>query len=83
MSFHYDNSTPDTAISKVELSFACRELVDLDTFSLSDPQVIMYMKDTKQTSWNEIGRTEIIWNNLNPNFVKTIIVDYHFESNNR
>jgi hypothetical protein len=67
-------------ITKVELSFACRELVDLDTFSLSDPQVVVYMCDTTAKNWNEIGRTEIIWNNLNPNFVKTIILDYHFES---
>ena len=29
--------------------------------------------------WHEIGRTEIIWDNLNPKFVKTFILNYRFE----
>ena len=32
-----------------------------------------------KASWFEVGRTEIIWDNLNPEFVKKFIVDYYFE----
>ena len=31
------------------------------------------------TKWINIGTTEVIHDNLNPEFVKKIIVDYHFE----
>jgi len=31
--------------------------------------------------WYEKGRTEMIKNNLNPSFVKTITIDYMFEEN--
>lgn len=51
----------------------------MDTFSKSDPQVILYLKNNNTGSWTEFGRTEIIWDNLNPNFVKTYVLDYHFE----
>ena len=27
----------------------------------------------------QFGRTEIIWNNLNPNFVKKFVLEYYFE----
>lgn len=29
--------------------------------------------------WTKIGDTEIVWDNLNPNFLKTFIIDYYFE----
>ena len=29
--------------------------------------------------WQKLGQTEVIHDNLNPEFVKKIIVDYHFE----
>ncbi len=29
--------------------------------------------------WQKIGQTEVIHDNLNPEFVKKIIVDFHFE----
>lgn len=29
--------------------------------------------------WFEIGRTEVIMDNLNPKFIKSFSVEYHFE----
>eukprot|EP01096_Ripella_sp_DP13-Kostka_P000596 TRINITY_DN1064_c2_g1_i2.p1 TRINITY_DN1064_c2_g1~~TRINITY_DN1064_c2_g1_i2.p1 ORF type:complete len:956 (+),score=432.93 TRINITY_DN1064_c2_g1_i2:97-2964(+) len=65
--------------SKVELHFACEKLKNMDTFSKSDPQVIVFAKDIRTNKYNEIGRTERIDDNLNPVFSKSIVVEYHFE----
>ncbi|CAD8183858.1 unnamed protein product [Paramecium pentaurelia] len=62
---------------KLELFISCRGLANMDTFSKSDPYVIMYVKRNNQ--WSEVGRTEIIQDNLNPNFAKTFIIEYYFE----
>lgn len=29
--------------------------------------------------WLELGRTEVIMDNLSPNFIKSFTVEYHFE----
>jgi Ca2+-dependent lipid-binding protein len=62
---------------QVELFFSCRKLLDLDTMSKSDPQVRLYYKT--KVGWKLTGKTEIIKDNLNPNFVKSICLDYIFE----
>lgn len=61
----------------VNLSFQCHDLPNMDTMSLSDPFCILY----KQTGrvWTKLGQTEIIHDNLNPTWVKTIACEYHFE----
>ena len=46
----------------------------MDTFSKSDPQIFIYMKGGKVKDWKFMGKTEIIWNNLNPKFSKSLIV---------
>lgn len=33
--------------NKIQLSISCRNLVDLDILSKSDPQVFLYIKDSK------------------------------------
>ena len=70
----------DSSLSnKVELSFSCRNLVDLDTFSKSDPIVQVFIKDSRAGAYAKLGETERIDNNLNPDFVKTFVIDYFFE----
>ena len=64
---------------KIEISISCRSLKDTDVFSKSDPQVIFKMKNASNGKWFELGRTEVIKNNLNPNFKKIFSVDYMFE----
>ncbi|XP_061522206.1 LOW QUALITY PROTEIN: copine-3-like [Phycodurus eques] len=66
-------------VTRVALSVSCENLMDMDYFSKSDPQCVMYMS-TSGTTWVEVGRTEKIMNCLNPNFSKTFVIDYHFET---
>ncbi|KAK7603007.1 hypothetical protein V9T40_003006 [Parthenolecanium corni] len=65
--------------SEVELTISCRNLLDCDVFSKSDPMCVIFYKSSEMPDWKEIFRTETIDNNLNPNFVKKAILTYHFE----
>lgn len=66
-------------LQKIEISISCRSLKDTDVFSKSDPQVIFRMKNPSTGKWFDVGRTEVIQNNLNPNFKKIFSIDYMFE----
>jgi len=63
---------------KIELFLSCRRLANKDVFSKSDPYVKIYMGKAGG-GYNLIGQTETIQDNLNPNFSKSIVVDYVFE----
>lgn len=63
---------------KIELSFACHDLVDLDTITLTDPFLIV--EEQVGQNWVRIGRTEVVYNNLNPQFAKSFPVDFYFEN---
>ncbi|XP_043407184.1 copine-8 isoform X10 [Chelonia mydas] len=65
--------------TKVELSVSCRNLLDRDTFSKSDPICVLYTQGIGSKEWREFGRTEVIDNTLNPDFVRKFIMDYFFE----
>jgi len=70
--------------AEVDISIHCANLADMDTFSKSDPFVVAYMAldaSARQTGvgWEEIGRTEIVWDNLNPHFAHSFRLNYHFE----
>jgi hypothetical protein len=62
---------------KVELFISCRKLKNMDYFSLTDPQVILYTE--KNGNYMYVDKTEMIQDNLNPNFTKTFILDFYFE----
>lgn len=49
---------------KLELFIECTDLVQLDTFSRTDPMCVLYVKKLGQ--WMEHGRTESIPNSLHP-----------------
>ena len=53
--------------------------MDLDTFSKSDPIIHVFLKDGKLKQYTLIGKTEMVLNNLNPDFTKTFTIDYYFE----
>lgn len=65
----------------INLSFACTDLPNLDTFSKTDAFVILYelKRSGNKTLKQMRGRTEVIYDNLNPIFVKSFEVDYMFE----
>jgi copine 5/8/9 len=53
----------------------------MDTFSKSDPILFLYIKQGNQ--WQKIGQTEVIHDNLNPQWVTKIAVQYNFERNDQ
>ena len=71
------NNNGAELVTKLSIGFACENLPNMDTTSESDPFVVLYKKINRE--WKQIGNTEIIHDNLNPQFVKKILVDYHFE----
>uniref|UniRef100_H3CBV3 Copine-8 n=1 Tax=Tetraodon nigroviridis TaxID=99883 RepID=H3CBV3_TETNG len=71
-----NSSVPAT---KIEVTVSCRNLLDMDTFSKSDPVVVLYMQGLGTKEWREFGRTEVIDNTLNPDFVRKFVMDFFFE----
>uniref|UniRef100_A0A8C3FTA0 Copine family member 9 n=1 Tax=Chrysemys picta bellii TaxID=8478 RepID=A0A8C3FTA0_CHRPI len=51
----------------------------MDTFSKSDPVVVLFVQGSGSKEWREFGRTEVIDNTLNPDFVRKFVLDYFFE----
>ena len=76
MNYNPPISEPATS-TKLELFISCRSLINMDSFSKSDPYVILYVK--MNNIWQEYSRTETIMDNLNPNFTKSFLIDFYFE----
>ncbi|XP_067652733.1 copine-3-like isoform X2 [Haliotis asinina] len=72
------STTADQCVSKVELRIECRNLLDKDVMSKSDPCAVLYMS-RRGGHWDEIGRTENIKNCLDPKFSRCFKVNYYFE----
>ncbi|XP_061113259.1 copine-9-like [Conger conger] len=70
------SSVPAT---KIEVTVSCRTLLDMDTFSKSDPVAVLYVQGIGTKEWREFGRTEVIDNTLNPDFVRKFVLDFFFE----
>ena len=68
---------PGSLEQKIELFIKCLKLKDLDTFSKSDPQCFVYIM--MNNTWAKIGETELIMDNLNPEFKTSIKTTYTFE----
>ena len=66
----------------VELHISCRKLKNLDIITKSDPQVTMYVQNSKK-QWREFGKTELIMDNLNPDFKTYFTIGYQFEKHQR
>ncbi|XP_028925567.1 copine-5 isoform X2 [Ornithorhynchus anatinus] len=75
----FDSLTSSIPATKVEVTVSCRNLLDKDTFSKSDPLCVLYTQGIETKQWREFGRTEVIDNTLNPDFVRKFILDYFFE----
>lgn len=67
-------------VSYVQLFISCRQLKDTDVMSKTDPFVEVYEQDNYQR-WAKVGVTEVIENNLNPDFVTNFRLPYYFEEN--
>lgn len=62
----------------IEIHVACKNLVKLDVGSESDPMCVLFAKQNDR--FIEVARTEVIWNDPNPNFVRSFKTYYIFES---
>lgn len=63
----------------VELFFSCRSLADKDFMSKSDP--VLYLKKcVSGNQYAEVGRTEVVKNDLNPDFATSFRVEFVFET---
>lgn len=71
------NSQAGGLTNVISLSFACTDLPNLDTFTRTDGMVVLYQKTGNM--WHRIGMTEVIMDNLDPSWVKSFDVQYHFE----
>jgi hypothetical protein len=69
------------AVSQLEMFVSAVKLPNKDTFSKSDPFVVMEIQDNAHQSgtWKELGRSEVAKNNLSPEFKKVFLCDYFFE----
>ncbi|KAI7750219.1 hypothetical protein M8C21_026316 [Ambrosia artemisiifolia] len=65
----------------LDLSLSASKLRDLDIMSKSDPMAVVYAKKKSgfREELEEVGRTEVIMNNLNPMWIQKISVAFHFE----
>ncbi|KMS95665.1 hypothetical protein BVRB_006000 [Beta vulgaris subsp. vulgaris] len=64
--------------SQIELSLSASSLRDRDVLSKSDPMAVIYMKG-RNGRLEELGRTEVVSNSLNPTWIEKVNVTYHFE----
>lgn len=66
--------------SQIELTLSCRNLINTDIISKSDPYCVISMKEPWQDQYYEIARTETIDDCLSPQWVKKVILNYNFET---
>lgn len=64
--------------TRIELNLSASKLGDYDIMSKSDPMAVVYAQK-KDGTLEELGRTEVIMNNLNPMWIQKIDVVFHFE----
>jgi hypothetical protein len=65
--------------SQIEMYVSAKKLPNKDTFSKSDPFCVMEIQEVKSGEFREVGRSEYMMDNLNPEFQKEFLVDYFFE----
>jgi hypothetical protein len=68
---------------KLQLSISAKKLADRDLTSKSDPMAVVFIYDVPTSKWYEAGRTEALTDTLNPEWAKTIEVDYFFEEDQK
>ena len=70
----------NTVTSRVELSISAQNLKDTGFTSKSDPFCVVSLQEGgSNMPFKEVGRTEIISNNLNPDWVKRMFLYFKFE----
>ena len=68
--------------NRLLLKFKCENLPNMDFLSKTDWFLVLYELSSQQ-KWTEVGRTEIIEDNLNPEFIQAVQVVYNFEEDQK
>ncbi|KAK4273514.1 hypothetical protein QN277_021897 [Acacia crassicarpa] len=76
--FFYRSQGFQPMFTQLELSLSANDLRDLDIASKSDPMVVASLKK-QDGRLEELGRTEVIMNSLNPGWIEKISVAFQFE----
>ncbi|XP_045796526.1 protein BONZAI 3-like isoform X2 [Trifolium pratense] len=76
--FFYTSQGFQPLFTQVELSFSAYDLLDMDITSKSDPMLVVYAKKA-DGRFEELGRTEVVTNCLNPEWIEKINIAFHFE----
>ena len=76
---HHTQSSVGTLCEKLELNISLRNIPKMDLLSPSDPFVIVSIKDEVKNVYLNVGKTEIVWDNPNPDFSADIRINYLFE----
>ena len=64
-------------VQTLRLTFGCKKLPNMDTFTRTDGMAVLYEK--RGNMWSQLGMTEVIMDNLDPDWVKCFDVPYKFE----
>ncbi|KAM7508481.1 hypothetical protein LguiA_018934 [Lonicera macranthoides] len=76
--FFYRTKGAEALFTQLELSLSASKLRDRDITSKSDPMAVVYIKKRDGTL-EEIGRTEVIMNSLDPVWIQKVNIAYQFE----
>uniref|UniRef100_A0A674EAI0 Copine family member 9 n=1 Tax=Salmo trutta TaxID=8032 RepID=A0A674EAI0_SALTR len=71
-----NNIVPAT---KIEVTVSCSSLMAFFLLFSFYAVVVLYVQGIGTKEWMEFGRTEVIDNTLNPNFVRKFFLDFFFE----
>eukprot|EP00172_Hildenbrandia_rubra_P001958 Plantae.Rhodophyta-Hildenbrandia_rubra.ctg25912.p1 GENE.Plantae.Rhodophyta-Hildenbrandia_rubra.ctg25912~~Plantae.Rhodophyta-Hildenbrandia_rubra.ctg25912.p1 ORF type:complete len:797 (+),score=181.35 Plantae.Rhodophyta-Hildenbrandia_rubra.ctg25912:32-2422(+) len=74
-------------VERIQIRLAAHNLANLDIVTKSDPFAVVYLRQSDNTTttnpssnpWIEIGRTETVWDSLNPQWTTAFDVPYVFE----
>ena len=75
-SSYYEN---DGKGKSIELFVKCKRIIKSNPYAILKLQKQNFKDVSGEDSWIEIGRTNVVANNLNPNFAESFIVEYKFE----
>ncbi|KAG6646481.1 hypothetical protein I3843_07G011300 [Carya illinoinensis] len=76
--FFYRSQGFQQLFTQIELSLSAFNLCDRDITSKSDPMAVVYAKKI-DGKLDELGRTEVVLNSLNPTWIEKVTVAFHFE----
>uniref|UniRef100_H2SSI4 Copine Vb n=1 Tax=Takifugu rubripes TaxID=31033 RepID=H2SSI4_TAKRU len=78
--YDFDPITGNIPATKVEITVSCSSIYTFLLLSaLFWTVCVLYTQGVETKQWREFGRTEVIDNTLNPDFVRKYILDYFFE----